>query len=316
MAPEISLFTPFFRRGTNIQFVPTSDTAVNLQVNFSNFAILNSDNTENIRALYTGGIADCAAMAVIQKDAQGKILRIGLAHFDGGLIDDTCTCIKQRLANEGFRDNTQLFFCPGVNYNERAESITNVINRNFPRPQYDYSIKCGQQSCCVSLMGEVGTFYYDNARSRLESNRSPIYVIPEKDDKDLHHYLAPYKISHPQAAAKLSQFVAKLPQNIKKELIEITCNSLAQNIFSSPKNNGEMIAEYRVEVSKLPVLSTMEKNICIALVATIIGIVPVALFGLYSFFAAKERNEQISKNFQAILGNAELVPTEVPPIST
>lgn len=290
--------TPDFRSHSRIKFVPPTSSFLRAQMNGNGFEILDKNNTANLSGLYTGGLTYCVALAIVQKDDNGEVFRIGMVHFNGGLSSEVCSILKNRLLTEGFEtNNTRLFFYPGVCYREHPTSATEDIENSFRKSGYHYTIECGQKSCSVSLSGEVGSFYYDSAGSYYR-RRSPIFVIPITTDKQLNKQLAKYQTTHPQAVKELSKLIKGVPEGVREKLMSITCDSIAKE---GCLNKEDITREYRRELDNLPILSSAQKKCCIALLITIIGIVPAAALVVNSFFSAKKRNQRIGKSYSSLL---------------
>lgn len=249
---------------------------------------------EGYAGVYTGCMSACHALTMVERNDKGEITRIAMQHFSGGINKDMLEKFVSHCKEKGFKDNLELVHYPG-------NAATGDSDKEFEEILKKEKFKGGNEiqriyhadlcmDCCVMFNGQIGnaqfaTYELSEKFTQRQFNLSGI--IESKARDNFQNLIRNQK--DPNKAEQLETLMTtilndKLCDNPHK-LLEKTRQLIVKAELSPQAKKEELYNDYAKEVKKQPYLSTATKIACVALAATIIGIIPAVII------ASRYKNE-------------------------
>ncbi len=298
-----------------------------------NIVTLDADNKEGYDGIYTGGMTACITTTVIERDAQGTIIRLTMMHYDGGLSENRLRNIMnglKPLPEGGYRE---LIFSGG-NGSENKEAFKERLNYlsgmeedldqlKFKKP-YKYTfVPNTHGSACVTFDGYAGPLYgnQDAILTRLPMSQSkPDFMTVEQkslaDEKREFERLKMDGRVDGSAVERMQDAIAAAGCNdeVRAKLYFYTRELIFKTRFNSDidqKNRNVDPAAiramecYKKQINALPLFSNKELILNAALgiacgVAAVAGAPAVSVVGVFGvgYLAYRRRSR---KNARAVL---------------
>ncbi|KTD60154.1 hypothetical protein Lsai_0264 [Legionella sainthelensi] len=266
---------------------------------------------DGISGLYTKGLTDCQALTMIERDDHGAITKIAMHHFWGGLSEDNIEQFISYCRNKGFNDNLELVHNPGITFNPEnysGKKIVDYLNKSGITNQNNiqriyHADPCAD--CCVMFNGQIGNASF---APDILSSKSVVHQLDSLD------------VAKSNFQGLINRYEKEKGPEKSQQLVELRNTILADKLLnnpamflektrkfivtaeSSPDNLKQKLYEkYREEVQKQPCLSTFTRNACVALAATIIGIIPAVIIASRYKSAVKEVREAQLKTVEDCL---------------
>ncbi|KTD11037.1 hypothetical protein Lgra_2003 [Legionella gratiana] len=264
-----------------------------LDPNYENDCVI-IKKEDRITGLHTGGMSECHALAMIERDDKGEITKIAMLHFAGGLTKERLQDFITHCTNKGFQDNLELVHYPG--YSSIGASVAEIERvlheRKFENEQVIQRIYHADSctDCCVMFNGQIGNsqgfapFLMDSKsiERRFDFSNS-LEIATNNYQRLIDSYKKEPNKSEPLKKLRDTILSDKLLEN-PANFLEKT-RKFIEKAESSPEEKHALYQEYAKDVKKQPYLTTATKIACVALAATIIGIIPAVII------ASRYKNE-------------------------
>lgn len=289
--------------------------------------IVERENKSEYKGIYTGGITECIAVTILERNAASDIKSTLMIHFAGGINQDRLDALNQFLSKRslgkgGYRE---LIFTLGTTESEELvkkrfethikdeKGIGGLENYFSQHPESLvrsclYSYSKGLNSACVTLDGYAGQFY-----------AHPVGIVcwPGKTDFiqekcDLEKEKCEFE--------RLKEYFEQQPTQKKEQILEIEkaienaiCSSSTKAelyfltrelIFNKEFNKSTsfqydvQLRQYQKKVSKLPLYSSKA-----AIFTAITSGIGIGLFTSlpYFFYKRKQREKALVTHIDKIL---------------
>ncbi|KTD59598.1 hypothetical protein Lsan_2189 [Legionella santicrucis] len=273
------------------------------------------DNSTKYAGIYTAGMSACHALTMVQRDADGNIAKIAMQHFAGGLDKDKLDGFIKHCIGQGFNGNLELVHYPGNSATGESDNKFERVlqNRTFENEKEIQTIYHADptESCCVMFNGQIGhaSFAPDLIgkvqKPNMECELNLSELIQSKAVDNFNRLIFRYREEDPSK----TQYLETLMDTILKDkasdnphkLLEKTRQLIIKAELSPEDKKQELYTKYANDVNKQPCLSTATKIACVALAATIIGIIPAIIIASRYKSTVKDLRESQLKTVEDCL---------------
>lgn len=294
--------------------------------------IVDREDKGGYKGIYTGGITECIAVTILERNAASDIKSILMIHFAGGINQDRLDTLnqflsKRSLGKDGYRE---LIFTLGMMESEELvkkwfethiideKGIGGLENYFLQHPESFvrsclYSYTKGLNSACVTLDGYAGQFYGYPVAMVIKPGKGD-YIQEKCDlDKEKNEFERLKEHFEQQTTQKQEQIleVEKAIENAigspstKAELYFLTRELIFNKEFnkSTSFRYDVQLRQYQEKVSKLPLYSSKA-----AIFTTITSLMAIGLFTSlpYFFYKRKQREKALVTHIDKILSRKNM----------
>lgn len=312
-----STVTPPIPKEKKLKFVAMSQMGDDT---LKSMVTLDANEPFEYDGLYTGGLTECVAITIAERNSQGKIMRLSMIHWDGGLsINRLNILIKnidgRQLPEGGYReiivaggsldsnDDIKDFknrFLSSIDNEDIDSYLKSPKNLHFKKCKYTFTPGTG--SACVTFDGYAGPFY------GIFDSLTPTNIKGTFDSKSIEDERIEFeKFKH--------ELDAKAIDRVKKAIDAAGCDDetraqlyfYTREIIFKTKFNPDVIPsndpnqksinekiidkalqDYKIKINKLQ-LTTKKEIIISAVVSCILVSIPFVF--IYHVFSRKWRSD-------------------------